>query len=107
MKTAESQTCVRGGAQILTTAESPEEEREVERAGEGGRSTFGYGRNFCLLFESKALGLFSSSLFSSVSVLHPKYPVVIPLQSFLMTSVYNRVVFCGWLMYRWHNLPQI
>lgn len=58
MKTAESQTCVRGGAQILMTAESPEEEREVERAGEGGRNTFGYGRDFCLLFESKALGLF-------------------------------------------------
>lgn len=53
------------------------------------------------------LGFVFSSLFSSVLVLPPKYPVVIPLQSFLMMSIYNRVVFCGWLMYRWHNPPQI
>lgn len=106
MKTAESQACVRGCADFNHSREP----RRGERGGEGregGRSTFGYGRNFCLLFEFKALGLFSSSLFSSVSVLHPRYPVVIPLQSFLMMSVYNRVVFCGWLMYRWHNPPQI
>lgn len=67
MKTAESPACVRGGAQILTTAESPEEEREVERAGEGERNTFGYGRDFCLLFESKALGLFFVFVFICIS----------------------------------------